>query len=350
MFFDQHGRHKGDAAGFDAVVGNPPYVRQEQISDNKPFFQTRYAAYHGVADLYAYFIERGLTMLRDGGQFGFIVSNKFMRANYGSPLRRLLIAYSRLRQIVDFGELHVFPGVAPFPAIVLFEKGVPESGHEVIVARMKTLDFDNLESAVKNSAYTATDHSLAPEGWSLAERHLTDVLRKIEEMGIPLGQYVDRQIYRGVTTGLNKAFFIDQATHDRLIAADPASSELIKPLIVGDDVRRYEIGYRDRYLIFARRGVDIERYPAIKRYLQRFRARLEPRPSGHTGSWPGRKPGNYQWYEIQDTTEYWSLFEQPKIVYPDIAKEARFAFDSTGSYPVNTAYIIPRKDSYLLAL
>ncbi len=349
VFYRETGQRK-ENPGFDVVIGNPPYVRQEQIGPNKHFFQSQYNAYHGVADLYVYFIEQGLRLLRKRGQFGFIVSNKFMRANYGGPLRQLLIAQSRLRQIIDFGELPVFPEAAAFPAIVLFEKGIPKDGQAVEVAWMKTLEFHDFESTIKSLAYIASDLSLAPEGWSLAEADLTDLLRKMEQIAVSLGQYVNWQIYRGVTTGLNEAFSIDWATYKRLIDIDPTNRELIKPLIVGDDVRRYEIEYRDKYLIFSRRGVDIERYPAIKCYLEQFRERLEPRPPGHTGSWPGRKSGSYQWYEIQDTTEYWLLFEQPKIVYPDIAKEARFAFDPGRSYPINTVYIIPRKDYYLLTL
>ncbi|MBC7249930.1 MAG: Eco57I restriction-modification methylase domain-containing protein [Anaerolineae bacterium] len=336
--------------GFDVVVGNPPYVRQEQLGSNKPFFRARYAAYHGVADLYVYFIERGLCILREGGQFSFIVSNKFMRANYGGPLRQLLISCSRLRQIVDFGELPVFEEAATFPAIVLFQKGAPEVEQAVEVARLKMLDFDDLETEVKRSAHTATDSGLAPEGWSLAETHTANVVSKTEQIGVPLNQYVSGQMFRGIVTGLNEAFCIDRITRDQLIHADPGCRKLIKPLIVGDDVRRYEIRYQDRYLIFARRGVDIEQVPAVRQYLEQFRERLEPRPLGHSGAWPGRKPGGYQWFEIQDTIDYWPLFEQPKIVYPDIAKEARFALDQTGSYPVNTIYVIPRKDFYLLAL
>jgi hypothetical protein len=350
VFIDLEKADWKENPGFDVVVGNPPYVRQEQISENKPFFQAYYTAYHGMADIYIYFIEQGLGILREDGQFGFIVSDKFMRANYGSSLRQLLTTRSCLRQIVDFGELPVFEEAAAFPAIVLFQKGMPEDGQEVKVVRMKTLEFGDLESEVRRLAHMVTDHGLADEGWSLARRRLTDILRKMEQTGIPLGQYVGKQIYYGIKTGFNQAFFIDQTTRDRLVAANPASSELIKPLIIGDDVRRYEINYQDRFIIFARRGVDIERYPAIKSHLEQFRERLEPRPSDHTGHWQGRKSGNYKWYEIQDTVEYWSFFKQPKIVYPIIAREPRFVFDEGHYYTNDKCFIIPQRDFYLLAL
>jgi len=353
VFFDKYGRWL-EKPGFDAVIGNPPYVRQEGLGEAKPFFQTQYSAFHGVADLYAYFIERGLTMLRIRGQFGFIVSNKFMRANYGGPLRQQLTTQSRLHQIVDFGELPVFPGAATFPAIVLFEKGMPEKGQEVTVARIKTLDFDNLESEVKRSAYPVTDNGLAPEGWSLAEERLTDLLRRTEQVSIPLHECVKEEMYRGIITGLNEAFFIDQTTYDRLIATDPASSELIKPLIVGDDVRRNEIEDRRRHLIVApdrwtqkRCGRTDETaawrwfsstYPALARHLAPFAERARKR-------WD---KGEF-WWELRPC-DYYQVLEQPKIVYPDIAKEARFSLDLTGSYPSNTIYIIPRLDYFLLAM
>lgn len=354
IFFDMQGQPLNDAErGFDAVIGNPPYVRQEQIISNKVFLQSHYDVYHGMADLYIYFIERGLDILQEKGVFGFIVSNKFMRASYGHRLRQTLTSQTQLQQIVDFGELPVFKEASAFPAIVLFCKNYTKHQH-VSVARIKTLDFEDLTAEVSSSAHTVKDEGLADEGWSLADTQVTKLLVKLEKASIPLKEYIQGEMYRGISTGLNEAFFIDQATRDRLITEHVDSRDLIKPLIIGDDVRKFRIDYQGRYIIFTRRGVNLEHYPAIKRYLQQFRARLEPRTieinAEDNNVGPGRKPGNYKWYEIQDTTDYWPSFEQPKIVYPDIAKEARFALDSEQLYPANTVYVIPRRDTYLLSL
>jgi len=354
VFVDLRRRDWAENPGFDAVVGNPPYVRQEQISDNKPFLQAYFATYHGVADLYVYFIERGLSILREDGEFGFIVSNKFMRANYGSPVRELLMTQSRMRQIVDFGELPVFPGAATFPTILLLEKGIPESGQEVTVARMKTLEFDDLEDAVGNLAYTITGNSLASEGWSLAKRDLADVVRKTEQAGIPLHKHVEGQMYRGIITGLNEAFFIHPTTYDQLIADDPINGELLKPLIVGDDVRRYGVEDRGYYLIVVPTGWTRERcgmtdeaaawnwfasrYSALAHHLAPFAGRARKR-------WD---KGEF-WWELRPC-DYYRVFEQPKIVYPDIAMTSRFTLDDAGYYIDCTVFTIPCLDFYLLAL
>jgi hypothetical protein len=116
---------QGENRGFDVVIGNPPYVRQERLSDDKRYFENEFKVYHNIADLYVYFFERGHEVLRNGGTFGFISSNKFMRSNYGKPLRNYLRESTYLTQIIDFGELPVFPEAATFPAIFLTEKVKP---------------------------------------------------------------------------------------------------------------------------------------------------------------------------------------------------------------------------------
>ena len=160
--------------------------------------------------------------------------------------------------------------------------------------------------------------------------------------------YLDGRIYRGIVTGLNKAFVIDADTRGQLIAEDPSSAELIKPWLRGKDVRCWRPDWHGLYLIFARRGTEIERYPAIKRYLSRFRADLEPKLK--RGAKRGRKPGSYAWFEIQDNIAYHEAFDRPKIVYPDIGKRLRAILDRKGHLTGNTCYIIPGNDACLLAL
>lgn len=160
------------------------------------------------------------------------------------------------------------------------------------------------------------------------------------------------QILCRVKTGLNEASVVDRATRNRLIAEDPKSAEVIKPLLVGDDVRRYEVHFREQYLVFTRHGVSIAQYPAVLNHLRAWRKALEPRPSTwngeRDGTWPGRKPGAYKWYEMQDTVDYYAAFEKPEIVYPDMRAEAGFVLDAAGHYSLNTTYFIARGDWFLL--
>ncbi|MDP2958630.1 MAG: TaqI-like C-terminal specificity domain-containing protein, partial [Longimicrobiales bacterium] len=185
-------------------------------------------------------------------------------------------------------------------------------------------------------------------GARLARATDADRKARMEASGPRLGEVVGGQIFRGVLTGLNEAFIVDQATRDALVGRDPRSAEILKPLLVGDDVRRYEVHFRERYLIFTRRGIRIADYPAILRHLERWREGLTPKRTGNEAH--GRKPGDYEWYEIQDTVAYYAAFDAPKIVYPEIAKETRFTLDSDRYYPIKTIFSIPADDPYIVAV
>jgi hypothetical protein len=316
----------------------------------KLYFKNDYSAYHGVADLYTYFFEQGIQLLTTAGRFGFITSNKFMRSDYGTTLRRFITEETHVIRIVDFGELPVFEEVSTFPAILIAERSNSNSELTTMVSKIKNLNFNDLSQRVDTVEYPTTDLSAGVNSWSLTSVRKSELIDKVESAGVPLEEYVNGGIYWGIKTGKNEAFFIDKSTRDELVHSDRASREVIKPLIVGDDVRKYRIRNQDQYLIFTRHGTDIDQYPAIKEYLGQFREELRPRPKDHSGPWQGRKAGDYQWYEIQDAVEFWKLYEKQKIVYPEIAKEPRFAFDDNGYYANNKCFIIPKSDFYLLTL
>ncbi|MEP7232152.1 MAG: TaqI-like C-terminal specificity domain-containing protein [Ginsengibacter sp.] len=335
--------------GFDAVIGNPPYVRQEILGDIKPYLQKKYKVYHGMADLYSYFIEKGIELLNGKGLFGIIVANKWMRANYGEPLRKWL-KQKGILEIIDFGDLPVFQGATTYPCILIAD-ACKEENISFNATAMSTLDFENLNSYVEQHKKIVNKNSLNDEGWHLGSEAEQSLLMKLQQAGVSLGEYVKGKIYYGIKTGLNEAFVIDEATKNRLIAEDERSEEIIKPLLAGRDVKRYEVLNSDKYLIFTKRGIDIDNYPAIKNYLYQFKEALSPKPKGWNGKiWKGRKPGSYLWYEIQDAVDYYKEFEKAKISIPDIALRMQATYDNQKFYLVNTAYIIPFDDKYLLAI
>jgi hypothetical protein len=357
VFFDRFGQDKGAAGGFDAVVGNPPWIRQETFSADKPTLERLYRVYHGVADLSTYFVELGNTFLKAHGRFGFIVHNKFVRANYGAPLRHFLRHTVHLDRLVNFGDLPVFHDAITYPMIVLTSKEPPDEA-PVSYTLLDELHPDPaaLAADIALGESTIPASAFSEEHWHLEGVDTQAILEKLRENSIPLGEYVNGNMYRGILTGLNEAFVIDQLTRDRLIAEDFRSREIIKPFVVGRDIKRYRVNYEKRYVIFTKRGIDLARYTAIQKYLEQYKTQLEPKPSDWDeitqGEWPGRKPGPYQWYEIQDTIAYVEAFENPKIIYPDIANSCQFAYDTTGLYSGNTTYIIPAGNDplYLLAL
>ena len=236
------------------VIGNPPYVRQETLgAEFKQYAQQRYAAYAGTADLYVYFIEQSHRLLRKDGCYGVICSNKFMRSNYGKPLRDFLATQTAIESIVDFGELPVFQNAATFPAIIL-TRNTRSKRQQFDYAPIKRLDFGSLNDEVASSVRALDDRALSGENWTLADSGELDILEKMRRIGTPLGEYANSEIYRGVLTGLNEAFIIDGDTHAALIRQDKKCSPLIKPFVSGDDVRKYHIRPSEKWLILLPKG------------------------------------------------------------------------------------------------
>ncbi len=336
--------------GFDAIVGNPPYVRQEQLSHLKTYFKKKYEVYHGIADLYTYFLERYFQILHPDGNFGIIVSNGWMRANFGAPLRRFL-AKKDILEIIDFNDLPVFKGVAAYPCIMRVTNRVADQTFRAV--NVETLDFGGRELAeyIADNQIVVNQEMLDDRGWTLADENAQKLMSKLRAWGKPLGEYVNGEIYRGVLTGLNEAFVIDAETKDRLIAEDARSAELIKPFLAGRDIKRYATPTAKKFLISIPKGFTnkniigkdpwqwfISTFPAIAGYLAPFAKAAEAR---------GDK-GDY-WWELR-ACDYYSQFETPKVLFPDISERGNFTYDVAGFYFANTGYMIAKDDRYLLGL
>jgi type I restriction-modification system DNA methylase subunit len=330
--------------GFDAVIGNPPYVRQEGLGDAKPYFQSHYKTYRPTADLYVNFIERGLGLLKKTGLFGMIVSNKWLRAAYGKPLREFFSNNTSVLEVIDLAGLPVFPKATVRTIILICSPNPKQVGKIRYLAPVPLEDFRTISSGVRlqelidKQGLELPVSTLSPEGWSLSGRGAKQIIEKIKQVAIPLNSYVKSKPFFGIKTGLNQAFVIDHETRNRLIAEDRKSSEIIKPLLVGRDISRYEITFAHRYLVWTYIGVPIERYPCIFKYLKQFQPQLQKR-------WD---KGNH-WWELR-ACDYYDKFEKPKIIYPDIATTCRFAIDRNGYFSSNTTYFIPCGDLYLLGI
>lgn len=334
VFRDRFGREK-DNQGFDAVVGNPPYVRQEVLTDTKQFLAT-YQTYSGIADLYVYFVEQAHELIRRRGRFGMITSNKFMRANYGRGLRVYLTSNVALNEIIDFGELPVFADAAAMPAILLTQRK-PVDAQAFRFTQVQTLDFDSLQAEVNRTGEQLNEDALG-DNWTLARPDEIRILKKVREDSATLTEYCYGQIQYGIKTGFNKAFIIDAETRNYLVAEDPKSAEIIKPCAIGHDIRKYEVQFSQRYLIWTYVGVQIDQYPAVFNHLKKFQGELEE-----------RSDQGEHWWELRSCS-YYEDFEKPKIVYPIIAKEPRFTLDTDGYFVNDKCFIIPQHDYYFLAL
>ena len=352
--FDQRG-------GFDIVVANPPYLRQESLKSYKTDLARLYpSVYRGRADILVYFYARAVQLLRSGGELSFITSNKYMRASYGDKLRRLLTTFLTIGQIIDFGDLPLFTATA-YPSILVGKKDAPQNSLRLRVANLATpirrvltnrghsvtsetvnKTMDSLPQLLKDHGIPDYPHTLLQmNGWIFEDPELIGLSERLLKEGTQLGSLVQGHIYRGVVTGLNKAFVIDLAKRDELIAADSRSTEVIFPWLRGKDIKRWRAEWAGLYIIFANRGIDIELFPAIKEHLSNFRTLLEQRATSHL----------HPWFELQQPQEgIYHHFAYHKIIWPDIAREVRFAFDMDGSYLGNTGYIMPTGSLWMLAI
>lgn len=346
--------------GFDAVIGNPPYVRQELLGDEiKRVLKAGYSAFDGMADLYVYFYEQGLRLLRPGGRMSYVVTNKWLKAGYAEALRELFASKAEIEFVADFGHAkHFFPDADVFPSVVvvrrpkLAEAATPET--KVCVIPRDAVPEKGLSAVVAAATYLLPRAHFTKESWTLEPPDVMALLDKIKQNGIPLSDYAGLKPLYGIKTGLNEAFLIDTATRDRLVREDPSCAEVIKPYLRGQDIERWWSPWNGLWMIFARRGICIEKYPSIKSYLEGFRRRLEPKPNDwkplkDNEKWEGRKEGNYAWYEVQDPVDYWSEFLKQKILIKRIEYYADFALDDGGQHVNDSALIFPSTDRWLLA-
>ena len=337
-----------EKGGFDIVIANPPYVRQETIKPIKDQLAKEFGAFYcGTADLYTYFYKRGIDLLKPVGHLCFIAPNKFMRAGYGKNTRVLLASQATPQVIIDFGDLPIFDATT-YPSILLIEKRRPAPEDTTIAATFtEESQIARPEATLASISFTMPVTALKPVGWNLEQPEVCTLTEKLRSAGKPLGEFVHGRFYRGILTGFNEAFVIDEATRKKLIAEDSKSKEVIKPWLRGRDIKKWKAEWAKLYVIFTRRGIDISRYPAIKRYLEPFKADLRPKTSASQKR--GRKPGAYKWYEIQDSIDYHGEFEKPKIVMCRFMKSPLFCYEEGGMLFNDANYFLNVGDKYVLA-
>lgn len=372
----------GEGGKFDLVVGNPPYVRQEElkavtVQDSagkdrplKEVLKEQYECFTGTADLYVYFFERSLQLLRLGGFLSFITSNKYFRAAYGEKLRAYLLYATAPRVILDFGDTNIFTAVA-YPCILVTEKtrvmlkgDLPDpKAFESESKFGQLVEHGNPDLAVfawqpgpskiefpeifDQHSFPLGQQDLKPSGWRLESPVGLRFLDRLRNSGPPLGEYCKGRFYYGIKTGFNEAFVVDRSTRDRLIAEHPSSELVLKRYLRGRDVKRWVCNSQDLWLIYipwhfpnhldknikgcsAEAEFDFKKnYPAIYKHLNQFRDELSARNKAETGI-------RYEWYALQRWgADYWQEFEQPKIITGRFMDKATFAFDTEGQYNNN---------------
>jgi hypothetical protein len=342
---DGRPRGAGLRGGFDAVIGNPPYVRQEYLAAHKPALR-RFASYDGVADLYVYFVELVHRLARPGGRYCLITPNKWLTAAYGRALRSYLAAQRSVEGVVDLARAAVFEDADAFPCIVWGTIGGARD-QPIQAARLSAraaLELGAIGVPHARERWRGDPwHIDAPDDRALIDR--------LDTRWPALGEFVAGRPARGVVTGYNRAFVLDRATRDRLLAAEPAAAALIRPFLRGRDVRTWLPREAERWILLVDRGTSLAELPGVLAHLERFRSALEPRPADWRAPWPGRKAGAYRWYELQDPVGPLIKARAPRLLYQDIQTGPACCLDREGDVvPDTTVWMLPSSDLYLLAV
>ncbi|GAA8751374.1 class I SAM-dependent DNA methyltransferase [Helicobacter pylori] len=334
---------EGDFLGFDCIIGNPPYIRQEQIKDLKPLLQKQYQDfYNSTADIYTYFFALAYHLLKEKGFNAFITSNKYARAKYGAKLREWLLKKTTLVSYMELNALKVFESATVDTSIMSFIKQESPKESRFKYYEPTPDDKNHLKSA---RSLPMKQNALSTESFIFADATLLDLRGKMESVGTPLKDW-DIQIYRGILTGANEAFIIPTEKRDEILNACKTQEErkrteaLIKPVLRGKDIKRYSYEWASLWVINTHNGytsnlkfkippIDIEKYPATKAHLDAHWDTIATRCD------QGDTP-----YHLRNCA-YLEDFEKEKIVYPCImAKEPCFVYEEKGFYAPAPANII----------
>tara|TARA_R110001592_G_scaffold4456_1_gene25152 strand:- start:2898 stop:6095 length:3198 start_codon:yes stop_codon:yes gene_type:complete len=311
-------------SGFDVVIGNPPYVRQELFKEIKPFLEENYKCYNSIADLYTYFIEKGIGLINEKGLFSFILPNKFLKATYGKQIRKVIKDNSNIELLLDFDDYPVFADATTYPIIYVLNRNDDYKEkffqYSEINKRDNTLDpINTLEIKKRKVSY----NSLTDEKWSFVDEKVNEVLQKVNGQSILLKELVNDKIFRGVSTGCNDVFIVSEEIKNEI-----STSNTLRKIFMGKEVKRYKADFQNVYLLFLDWDYDIEQNSELKEYLNSHRLQLEKRPEV--------KQGRFNWWCL---SRYGSknshLLSEPKIIYPRINNKCNFFLDETGEYSVS---------------
>ncbi|ECL3373696.1 class I SAM-dependent DNA methyltransferase [Campylobacter jejuni] len=335
----------GNFKGFDLIIGNPPYIRQEELKELKSHLAKNYKVYKGTSDIYTYFYELGFNVLKDrGGVLSYITSNKYTRAGYGEALREFLLKNVKFLEYTDLNGIKVFDSATVDTSILCFEKSKSKDN------KFKYLALSN--EILKTCAYDIglykdfaefSQNSLSKESFTFSDENTSALKAKIERIGTPLKEWYGLNINYGIKTGYNEAFIITTEKRNEILAncKDEAEKErtakLIRKMLRGRDIKRYSYEWAGLWVIgtFPSLKLDIEQYPALKQYLSQFLPRIEQ--SGEKGC---RKKTSNKWFETQDNIAYYEEFEKEKIVWNRISSDLCFSYDNQKNFILDSMFSI----------
>jgi adenine-specific DNA-methyltransferase len=335
---------KGDFVGFDVVIGNPPYFSISAIPELTNI-ANKYCTYNATGDIYTLFIELSHNILKLNSLSTLIISNKWMRANYGASLRKYLIENTNPIELIDFGQNLIFESAIVHTNIITTQKSKNKNNLEAV--RFPDGYFDiNTSTFIEFIENNKINNLKVSENiWNVVERSFDDLKIKAEEIGIKLKEW-DININFGIKTGFNEAFIIDDNVRNELIIEDENNEEIIKPILRGRDTRSYYANFANLFIINSHNGyLDIPRidivnnYPSIYKHLMKYELKASQ-----------RSDKGKHWTNLRNCA-YLDKFELPKIIFSEIVSEPQFFYDEQGYFPEATVFFISGKHlKYLTAL
>ena len=325
--------------GFDIAIANPPYV---QLQSNEGLLANKYRAigYHTftrTGDVYQLFYERGCQVLKPAdGLLAYITSNSWLKAEYGKSTRKYFSENHTPLRLLELGKDVFESAIVDSGVLVLQTGGTAEAFAGVDMDSLATKEVpppERLWGRVRPYGDTT---------WGVLSPLEQRVLDKMWSVGTPLKDW-DININRGVTTGYNRAFVVEESVWRNLMAKDRRSAEIIKPIVRGKDIRRYRASMTDKRLIYAYAGIDIDTFPAIKTHLLAHEDALRRRTGGARRDRNGDLFVPYEWYELQ--VDYYRSgtykeFAKEKLIWMDLTEQGRFAYDDSAMFSMDTTFLM----------
>lgn len=341
--------------GFDIVIGNPPYVRHEKIKDQKEDLKPHYPdTFTGTADLYVYFYDRALQLLRPRGILSYITSNSFLNSAFGEKLRGYLARSTRILVLIDFAEAKVFTAITE-PCIYIAKKEPTEKSNFKALRWDEEKRPDNIRAEFVANAFTMPQIVLSNPPWQIEVPRVRKWLERLVSAGTELGRFVGNRFYYGLKTGLNEAFIVETPTRDALIAADPKCERVFKPFLRGKDLRKWKPEYSDQWFIVIPSSENAKHSWSDKNDAEAEKIFRHELPSIYEHFLPLRDKlisrtdqGRYYW-ELRSCA-YYDEFAKPKIIYQEINRTDSYAYDDTGLYMNNKLFMLPEAPIWLLGL
>ncbi len=366
---------KGVFWGFDAIIGNPPYISLEKLTEDVKAYSKMhqmdeeekkdiptYNTLESRGDIYSLFVERGLQLLKEDGLLAYILPNKWMKVGYGKPLRQLFLKQN-LTQVIDFDDNQIFTDATTYTCIIRMTKA--ESAGEIHSSTIRKVNSETLAEDVEERKKTFQTCELNDGIWIISSREDFEKAEAYKKVMGTLEDTVGKESYRGLLTGLSKAFNVSIDTANRLISENASASEILRPFMQGRGLIPFGKPETASYLLFIPKGFTAKafrlnpedkedrekmpdeqeawawferRYPSVAHWLLQFKDEATKRTD----------KGDY-WWELR-ACAYYSEFSQPKLFYQTFQVRPCFIYSDQSVFCNNSMWFITIHNKALLAL